>query len=156
MKKFTVVVVLALMLGQHVVFAQSRSGDSGFTEEGIGIKTGTTSSSSTGAESVATQTMYHLLILDRSSAVDSDISGVAKDALLYKAKHGKTGYLIALYKVTKGSQAAGLPSNSAIVLELVTNRKSTISEFVNSAPMKNFVTEPKVLSRLREALTLDE
>jgi hypothetical protein len=155
MKKFTVVVVLALILGQHVAFAQ-RSGDSGFTEEGIGIKTGTTSSSSSGAGSVATQTMYHLLILDRSHAVDSDISGVAKDALLYKAKHGKTGYLIALYKVTKGNQAAGLPANSAIVLELVTNRKSTISVFVNSAPMKDFVTEPKVLTHLKEALTLDE
>jgi hypothetical protein len=153
MKRFTVVVVLALMLGQHVVFAQNRSDDSGFVEEGIGIKVQTPAAAAVAA---ASQTLYHLLILDRSVAVDSDISGVAKDALLYKAKHGKTGYLIALYKVTKGGQVAGLPPNSSIVLELSTNRKGTISEFVNSAPMKDFVTESKVLTHLQEALTLEE
>jgi hypothetical protein len=149
MKKFSVVIVmLALILGQYEAFAQVR-GDSGFVEEGIGIKV------ATAATAGVSQSLYHLLILDRTAAVDEDISGVAKDALLYKMKHGKTGYLVALYKVS-GGQNAVLPSKAYVVLDLVSSRKSTISEFVNSAAIKTFVTEPTVLAHLREALTLDK
>jgi hypothetical protein len=149
MKKCAVVIVmLALILGQHMAFAQVR-GDSGFTEEGIGIKV------ETRAGTEVSQTLYHLLILDRSAAVDADISGIAKDSLLYKAQHGKTGYLIALYKVS-GGQNAVLPPNAYIVLDLVTSRKSTVSEFLSSALIKTFVTESTVLAHLQEALTLDK
>jgi hypothetical protein len=154
MKKCAVFfVVLAIVLGQHVAFALDD--DSGFTEEGIGIKTPSVTRPGQDTVTAASQTLYHLLIIDRSSAVSGDISGVAKDALLYKAKHGKTGYLIALYKVSKGSQAVVLPANASIVLDLVASRKSTIGAFANSPAMKVFVTEAKVLEHLKEALTLE-
>jgi hypothetical protein len=152
MKMFSVLLVmLAFVFGQQGAFAQA--GDSGFTEEGIGIKAGTVAARASGT--AASQSLYHLLILDRSDAVDEDISGVAKDALLYKAKHGKTGDLFALYKVS-GGQNVVLPSNSYIVLDLVTSRKSTVSEFLSSALIKTFVTDSTVLAHLREALTLDQ
>jgi hypothetical protein len=152
MKKCAVLLVmLAFVFGQHEAFAQA---DSGFTEEGIGIKAATVATTTATGTGVS-QSLYHLLIIDRTVAVGEDISGVAKDALLYKAKHGQTGYLIALYKVS-GGQNAVLPSNAYIVLDLVTNRKSTVGEFLSSALIKTFVTEPIVLTHLQEALTLDK
>jgi hypothetical protein len=150
MKRFTfILVVLALIAGQHAAFAQNR-GDSGFTEEGKGIP----GSGSSGSGAAASQTLFHLLILDRVSAVDSDVSGIGKDSLLYKAKHGQTGYLIVLYEASQGSSSVSLPANSHIVLDLVTNRKSTIREFIDSPLIKDFVTEASVLTRLREAINL--
>jgi hypothetical protein len=120
MKKFSgVLVALALVFSQHMAFAQTY-GDSGFTEEGIGIPT----AAGGGGSSQSSQSVYHLLILDRTAAVNSDISGVDKDALLYKAKHGRTGYLIALYKVSPGGKEAGLPSGAYVVVDLVTSRKT--------------------------------
>jgi hypothetical protein len=103
----------------------------------------------------ASQITFHLLILDRAHAVDTDISGVESDSLYYKAKHGQTGYLIALYKVAAGAKSATLPPGSAIVLDLVSTRKSTLKEFINSAAIKEFVTDTNVLARLRHAITLE-
>jgi hypothetical protein len=60
-----------------------------------------------------------------------------------------------LYKVAPGGKTAGLPSGANVVLDLETSRKSTIKEFINSASMKNFVTQSRILERLREALELE-
>jgi hypothetical protein len=139
MKKYAVVLVaLALVFAQHMAFAQTR-GDSGFIEGGAGTEGRSNS-------------LYHLLILDRSAAVNGDIRGISQDSLLYKVKHGRTGYLIALYKVSQGGQTAILPPKGYVVLDLVTNRKSTIKEFVDSALIREYVTESSVLARLRNVL----
>jgi len=97
--------------------------------------------------------IYHLLVLDRVRCPNSDISNLGSIKVLYKFKHGRNGYLIALYV----SPAAGpvfprLPARSRIVLNLSTARPATISEYINSNAFKRFVTKHTVIRQLQAAL----
>lgn len=96
------------------------------------------------------QPMYHLLILDRLRCpLNSDIGGIDSRSLRYKLKHGKNGYLIAIYKVPVGGPAFPiLPNKSRIVLDLMTNRPNTIKEYVASSAFKRFVTNRTVLAQM--------
>ncbi|MDR3200890.1 MAG: hypothetical protein LBT68_05470 [Spirochaetales bacterium] len=97
------------------------------------------------------QPLYHLLILDRSRcARDSDIGGTASGSLLYKLKHKRNGYLIAIYMAPKdGPVFPVLPANSRIILDLMTNRPNTIKEYVNSSAFRKFVTSRTILAQIR-------
>jgi hypothetical protein len=98
--------------------------------------------------------LYHLLILDRTRcAFYADISGINSNAVLYKLKHGKNGYLIALYKSpADGPVFPVLPSNARILLDLMTSRPSTIKEYINSSAFRRFVTSQKILRQIRAVL----
>ena len=99
------------------------------------------------------QPVYHLLILDRVYNPNSDISDTGGMRVLYKYKHGRNGYLIALYVSPKdGPVFPKLPARSRIVLNLSTARPDTIREYINSNAFRRFVTSRVISSRLLEAL----
>ncbi|MDR1787127.1 MAG: hypothetical protein LBR16_01535 [Treponema sp.] len=102
----------------------------------------------------AARGLYHLLIIDRSrTLLNSDISGIAGKSLLYKKRHGRNGYLIAVYT----SPAAGpvfpvLPAGSRIVVNLSSYSKSTLLSYVNSAEFRRFVTSRTITRQIQYAL----
>ena len=99
------------------------------------------------------QPVYHLLVLDRVRCPNSDISDVGSIKVLYKYKHGRNGYLIALYvSPTGGPVYPKLPARSRIVLNLTSARQNTIGEYIDSDAFKRFVTKPAVLRQLQTAL----
>jgi len=93
--------------------------------------------------------VYHLLILDRLySPLNSDI---INDNLLiaYKYRHGSNGYLIAIYKSPKnGPVFARMPDNSRIIVDLITSRKNTIKEYINSDAFRKFVKNRTIIAQL--------
>jgi len=100
-----------------------------------------------------TQPIYHLLVLDRVKCPNSDISDVGGIKVLYKYKHGRNGYLIALYVSLKdGPVFPKLPARSRIVLNMTSARSDTIVRYINSTAFKRYVTNRTVLRRLLEAL----
>ena len=97
--------------------------------------------------------IYHLLILDRVKCPNSDISDVGSIKVLYKFKHGRNGYLIALYiSPADGPVFPRLPSKSRIILNLSSARPNTIREYINSNAFKRFVTRSVISRQLQEAL----
>jgi hypothetical protein len=99
------------------------------------------------------QPIYHLLILDRAYNPNSDISDTGSMRVLYKYRHGRNGYLIALYVSSKdGPVFPKLPARSRIVLNLSTARSDTIREYINSNAFRRFVTSRVILRQFQEAL----
>jgi hypothetical protein len=100
------------------------------------------------------QTLYHLLILDRTySPRNSDIGGTDNISIIYKLKHGSNGYLVAIYTSSnEGPVFPVFPDRSSILVDLVTTRKNTIREYVNSGAFGKFITSRRILTQLREAL----
>ena len=99
------------------------------------------------------QPIYHLLVLDRVRCPNSDISDVGSIKVLYKFKHGRNGYLIALYISPAGGPVfPRLPARSRIILNLSTARQNTVKEYINSNAFKRFVTKRTVIRQLQEAL----
>lgn len=103
------------------------------------------------------QTIYHLLILDRtSSPSNSDIGDIDNKLVLYKFKHGTNGYLIVIYKSPlEGSVFPLFPNRSRILVDLVTARKKTIIEYINSSAFRIFVTSRKISSQMQNILKND-
>jgi hypothetical protein len=102
----------------------------------------------------ALQSLYHLLILDRRNCpANSDIAGTNSMSILYKFKHKTNGYLIVLYKSSKeGPVFPVLPKGSFILVDLVTARRNTITEYINSSAFRKFVTSRRILSQMRNIL----
>jgi len=99
------------------------------------------------------QPIYHLLVIDRMKCPNSDINAVGGINVLYKYKHGRNGYLIALYVSPEGGPVfPRLPAKSRIILNLSSARSNTIMEYVNSNAFKRFVTKRPVLKQLQDAL----
>jgi hypothetical protein len=99
------------------------------------------------------QPLYHLLVLDRTYCVlDSDIAGIESTQILYKFKHGRNGYLIALYTSMDGPVFPAIPDKSRIVLNTTATQKNVLREFVNSALFRRFVSNRTILSQLQKAL----
>ena len=100
------------------------------------------------------QRIYHLLILDRKACpVNSDISGIDNMEVIYKYRHGTNGYLIALYtSPQEGPVFPLLPDKSRILVNLVTVRIESISEYIDSAAFKRFVTNRTITSDLKGAV----
>jgi hypothetical protein len=99
------------------------------------------------------QPIYHLLVIDRVNCPNSDISDVGSINVLYKYKHGRNGYLIALFVSSKdGPVFPKLPARSRIVLNMSSARSDTIVRYINSNAFKRYVTKRTVLSQLQEAL----
>ena len=103
--------------------------------------------------SIASQLMYHLLILDRThSAPGSGIGDLRDVSMVYQFKHGKNGYLIALYTSAAGPVFPAIPEKSRVLVGLTTAREVTLKEYVNSSAFKRFVTNKKVLAEIQAAL----
>jgi hypothetical protein len=102
----------------------------------------------------ASQPVYHLLILDRVRCrLNSDIEDVSSLTILYKFKHKANGYLIALYKSSReGPVFPILPDGSRILVELISSRKSAITEYINSSAFRRFVTSRRILSQMQRVL----
>ena len=99
------------------------------------------------------RTLYHLLILDRRNCPNSDIADLKNINVLYKFKHGRNGYLIAIYTSSKeGPVFPVLPAGSRILVELVTSHKIVLRDYVNSTAFRRFVTHRRVLSEIRRIL----
>jgi hypothetical protein len=99
------------------------------------------------------QPIYHLLVLDRVNCPNSDISDVSGIKVLYKYRHGRNGYLIALYVSPKdGPVFPQLPARSRIVLNMSSASSDTIVRYINSNAFKRYVTKRTVLRQLQEAL----
>jgi hypothetical protein len=104
-------------------------------------------------QSDLSQPLYHLLILDRiNCALDSDIAGINNANILYKFKHGKNGYLIALYTSLEGPVFPTIPDKSRVLVNTIAIRKLVLREHLNSALFRRFVTNRTVLSQLKKAL----
>jgi hypothetical protein len=102
----------------------------------------------------ASQTIYHLLILDRIyCSSNADIGDINSREVLYKYKHGTNGYLIAIYTSPKeGPVFSQLPDGSRILVDLMTVRKSTIKDYINSSLFRRFVTNRRILLQMQNAL----
>jgi hypothetical protein len=98
----------------------------------------------------ASQSVYHLLILDRLySPLNSDISGTDSISVLYKYRHGRNGYLIALYKSTAGGPVfPQLPDKSRVLADFMSVRINPIREYIRSSAFRRFVTHRRVLSEM--------
>jgi hypothetical protein len=105
----------------------------------------------------ASQPVYHLLILDKlRSPVNSDISDTGNIQVLYKYKHGKDGYLIALYKSAAGGPVfPQLPEKSRILADLMSVRASAIRRYIRSSAFRKFVTNRRIISDM-DAVLLKE
>ena len=95
---------------------------------------------------------YHLLILDRINSPGSDIGDPANATMLYKFRHGRNGYLVALYTSPQSSALPQLPAGSRIVVNLSTVQKAAVREYVNSAAFRRYVTRSAVTAQLLEDL----
>lgn len=100
------------------------------------------------------RTLYHLLILDRTySPRNSDIGGTDNMSIIYKLKHGSNGYLVAVYTSPgEGPVFPVFPDRSRILVDLVTTRKNTIKEYVDSSAFRKFITSRRILTQIRDAL----
>jgi hypothetical protein len=100
------------------------------------------------------RTIYHLLILDRTRCPsNADIGDMHSSRFLYKFKHGSNGYLIAVYaSPEEGPVFPQLPDRSNILVDLLTTRKSTIREYINSSSFRRFVTSRRILLQIQRAL----
>ena len=100
------------------------------------------------------QPVYHLLILDRTyCALNSDISDVNNISVLYKYRHGRNGYLIAIYSSSsKGPVFVQMPARSRVIMDMVSIQKSTIKEYVNSSAFRKYVTNRTVLANMLRVL----
>ena len=99
------------------------------------------------------QTLYHLLVLDRTRSPNSDIGGMENMQVLYKYRHGRNGYLIAVYASSReGPVFPILPANSRILVDLATVRRATLREYVNSTAFRRFVTNRRIVSDIQGAL----
>ena len=105
----------------------------------------------------ASQPVYHLLILDRLySPLNSDISDTDGISILYKYRHGRNGYLIALYKSpAEGPVFPQLPDKSRVMADLVSVRVNTIREYIHSRAFRRFVTKQRVLSDMDAILRVE-
>ena len=98
-------------------------------------------------------TLYHLLILDRTRCPNSDIGDLQNTKVQYKFKHGKNGYLIAIYTSSKdGPVFPVLPEGSRIMVDLVTSRDIVIKDYINSSAFRRFVTNRRILAEIKRIL----
>lgn len=90
----------------------------------------------------SSQRLYHLLILDRRfSPPNSRLADTEGMKILYSLGHGARGYLIAVYEsAPDGPVFPQMPDRSRVMVNLTTTRKATLTEFVNSATFRRFVT----------------
>jgi hypothetical protein len=102
----------------------------------------------------SSQTIYHLLILDRTYCpLNADIGDINSIRVLYKFRHGTNGYLIAIYISPKeGPVFPQLPDKSRILVDLITVRKNTIKEYINSSSFRRFVTSRRILLQIQKVL----
>jgi len=100
------------------------------------------------------QRIYHLLILDRiQCSLNSDISDINSMEILYKFKHGTNGYLIAIYMSPQGGPVfPKLPDKSRILVNLMTARKNSIKEYVDSSAFRKFITSRRIISQIQAVL----
>ena len=99
------------------------------------------------------QRLYHLLILDRVRSPNSDIAGLENMEVLYKYRHGRDGYLIAVYVSSgEGPVFPVLPANSSVLVDLMSVRRATLREYVNSAAFRRFVTSSRITSDIQRVL----
>jgi len=105
----------------------------------------------------SSQPVYHLLILDRlHSPLNSDISGTGNIPVLYKYKHGRNGYLIALYKsVSGGPVFPQLPDKSIVMTDFMSVRAGSVREYIRSNAFKRFVRSRRIISAIDAALLRD-
>jgi len=98
--------------------------------------------------------VYHLLLLDRLySPLNSDISGTDGILILYKYKHGRNGYLIALYKSAAGETVfPQLPDKSHVLADFTSERLNDIREYIRSSEFRMFVTNSRVISDMDAVL----
>ncbi|MHC6203533.1 hypothetical protein ACYULU_10110 [Breznakiellaceae bacterium SP9] len=135
-----ITLLLVVMAGQYGLFAQNSY--NGFQVEGTAVNASSSNSPSSGP-------FYHLIILDRTRSPNADIGGIDSNSVVYKVKHRSNGYLLALYT---GSWTLTHPQNSHIIVDLATDRKSTIREFVNSPEFKNYFSARVILNDLQRIL----
>ncbi|MDR0289828.1 MAG: SPOR domain-containing protein [Treponema sp.] len=99
------------------------------------------------------QALYHLLVLDRvACAPDSDISGINSARILYRFKHGRNGYLVALYTSQDGPVFPIMPESSRILVNASAAYKLPLREYVNSSAFRRFVTHRAAISQLQKLL----
>ena len=100
------------------------------------------------------QKIYHLLILDRThSPLNSDISGIHNRDIIYKFRHGRNGYLILIYtSPQEGPVFPTLPDRSRIMVNIMSVRKNTLTEYVNSTAFRRYVTNRRITTDILRAL----
>ena len=101
----------------------------------------------------ASRELYHLLVLDRTRTPNSDIGDLENINVLYKFKHGRNGYLVAIYTSSaEGPVFPVLPAGTRILVDLVTTHKTVLRDYINSAAFRRFVTHRSVLLEIRKIL----
>jgi hypothetical protein len=175
-KGFMLFTILVVILGNNIIFAQENDDVPYLSDDDIaaielvlpedipdnvteGSKEVVAEGEKTGEANEmsrlnTSQSIYHLLILDRTyCSLNSDIGDINSIEVLYKFKHGTNGYLIAIYISPKeGPVFPQLPDKSRILVDLITARKSTIKEYINSSSFRRFVTSRRILLQIQKIL----
>ncbi|MDR0457253.1 MAG: septal ring lytic transglycosylase RlpA family protein [Treponema sp.] len=101
-----------------------------------------------------TQTLYHLLLLDRRNCIaNSDIGDLQNIKLIYKFLHDKNGYLVAVYSSSvEGPIFPVMPDKSRVLVDMMTTDKAFIKDYVGTAAFRRFVTNRQVVSRMQREL----
>jgi hypothetical protein len=101
----------------------------------------------------ASHRLYHLLGLDRTRSPNSDIGDLQNITVLYKYRHGRNGYLIAVYTSSReGPVFPAIPANSRILVNFITVHPVMLKDYVNSSAFRRFVTNRVLLSEIQRAL----
>jgi len=98
--------------------------------------------------------LYHLIVLDRTyCALDSDISDVNSMSVLYKYKHGRNGFLIAIYvSGLHGPVYPQFPARSRVIIDMTSVSKNVLRDYINSTAFRKYVSNRRVLTDLLGAL----
>jgi len=97
-----------------------------------------------------THPVFNLLILDRDDCEpNSDIEDTDNISVLYNFKDKEHGYLIAIYmSANNGLVFPRMPDNSYIIVNMISVRRWTIVEYINSAEFRKFVSDQGIINDL--------
>jgi hypothetical protein len=96
---------------------------------------------------------YNLLVVDRiRSALYSDIGEQDGITMLYKFKHGRNGYLIAVYTSKEGVEIPTIPEGSRVLAIRTAIHKATIRGYVHSQGFRKYVTHSRVIPQILRVL----
>ena len=97
--------------------------------------------------------LYHVLVIDRQLNPGSDISDLSGIRVLYKFRHGRNGYLIAVYvSPMEGPVFPQLPHRSRIIVNMTSVSRNVLKTYINSPAFRRLVSNNTVRTQMLRAL----
>ena len=84
--------------------------------------------------------------------MDADIGVEGNAMTLFKYKHGRDGYIVAVYASRGGPASVTLPERSNVLVDMASAQKAVLRQYVNSREFRNHVTHEMVVSQILRVL----